>query len=224
MGWQQVGVRLRRRLGDREHARGALRRDAAQGGLRHDRLAHARALLRRLGLHAGRRGRRATRPSPATGRACRWAATCATRRQGKAPTFLVARAEGPDRRQPRPHPDRQGLGRRRRRAPGEGLRRRLVGRPQARRRRQAAAGRQHRGRRQRDLDEHDRRLRADRGLDGPGLRPEPARRLLRPRRRDPDAALDRLRRQALRHHDAEGGADVRPGAGLHLADLVHAGG
>ena len=31
--------------------------------------------------------------------------------QGKAPTFLVAALQGPDRRQPRPHPDHQGLGR-----------------------------------------------------------------------------------------------------------------
>ena len=35
------------------------------------------------------------------------------------------RAEGPDRRQPRPHPDRQGLARRQGRAAREGLRRRL---------------------------------------------------------------------------------------------------
>ena len=39
-----------------------------------------------------------------------------------------------------------------------------------RRRRQAAGGRQHRGRRERDLDQHDRRLGADHGLEGPGLR------------------------------------------------------
>ena len=46
--------------------------------------------------------------------------------------------------------------------------------------------------------------------------------LLRARDRDPDAALDRLRGKALRHHDAEGGADGHAGAGLHVADLVHA--
>ena len=74
-----------------------------------------------------------------------------------------------------------------------------------------------------DLDQHDRRLRADRGLDGPGLRSRAARLLLRPRDRDPDAALDRLRRQALRRQDAAGGADVDAGARLHVADLVHAG-
>ena len=39
-----------RGLGAREHARGALRRDGAQGDLRHDRVAHAGALLRRLGV------------------------------------------------------------------------------------------------------------------------------------------------------------------------------
>jgi hypothetical protein len=38
-------------------------------------------------------------------------------------------------------------------------------------RRQAAAGRQHGRRRERDLDQHHRRARADRGLEGPRLRP-----------------------------------------------------
>ena len=76
-------IRLRRRLGDREHARGDLRRDEAQGDLRHHRSAHDRALLRRLGLYATPTPRRAARPSPATARACRWAATCATRRPAR---------------------------------------------------------------------------------------------------------------------------------------------
>ena len=48
-------LRLCRRVGDREHARGDLGRHAPQGGLRDHRPAHARALLRRLGLHRGRR-------------------------------------------------------------------------------------------------------------------------------------------------------------------------
>ena len=56
----------------------------------------------------------------------------------------------------------------------------------------------------------------------PDFDPSAARLLLRPRDRDPDAALDRLRRQVLRRHHAEGGADDHAGAGLHLADLVHA--
>jgi hypothetical protein len=42
---------LRRRLGDREHPRGDLRRHDAQGDLRDDRPADDGALLRRLGLH-----------------------------------------------------------------------------------------------------------------------------------------------------------------------------
>ena len=55
---------------------------------------------------------------------------------------------------------------------------------------------------ERDVDEHHRRARTDRGLEGPGLRSRAARVLLRPRDRDPDAALDGLRREALRQHAA----------------------
>ena len=72
--------------------------------------------------------------------------------------------------------------------------------------RQAAARGQHGGRRERDLDEHDRRAGADRGVEGPGLRSRAARVLLRPRARDPDAALDGVRRGALRHQAAAGHA------------------
>ena len=50
--WQLPRRRLRRRVGDGEHARGDLGRDEAQGGLRHLRHAHDGALLRRLGLPA----------------------------------------------------------------------------------------------------------------------------------------------------------------------------
>ena len=56
------GLGLRRGVGEGEHPRGALRRHDAQGDLRDDRPAHAGALLRRLGLHAGRRA------APAAGR------------------------------------------------------------------------------------------------------------------------------------------------------------
>ena len=49
-----VVIRLCGGLGDREHARGALRRDGAPRDLRDDRLAHAGALLRRLRIRRGR--------------------------------------------------------------------------------------------------------------------------------------------------------------------------
>ena len=46
--------------------------------------------------------------------------------RGQVADLPRGRAEGPDRREPRPHPDRQGLARREGRAAREGLRRRLV--------------------------------------------------------------------------------------------------
>ena len=76
---------------------------------------------------------------------------------GKSPTFIVAALRDPiganlDRIQiVKGWLDAQG------RTAGEDLRRRLVRRPQARRGREGAFGRQHRGRRQRHLDQHDRR-------------------------------------------------------------------
>jgi len=54
-------LRLRRRLGLREHSRGTLRRHASPGDLRHDRLAHAGPLLRWLGLRTRRRAEPAAR-------------------------------------------------------------------------------------------------------------------------------------------------------------------
>jgi len=39
---------------------------------------------------------------------------------------------------------------------------------------------------------------------------------------DPDAALDGLRREEVRSEDAGRRADDDDGAGLHVADLVHA--
>ena len=69
------GVRLCRRVGDGEHARGDLRRHEAPRDLRHHRPAHGRALLRRLGFRAGRRQQPHAGAGSATPKACRWAAT-----------------------------------------------------------------------------------------------------------------------------------------------------
>ena len=64
--------------------------------------------------------------------------------------------------------------------------------------------------------------RDDHGLEGPGLRSDPARVLLRARHRNPDAALDRVRREIFRHQDAPRSADDDDRARLYVADLVHA--
>ncbi len=91
------GLRLRlcRRVGHGEHARGALGRDAAQGDLRDDRPAHDRALLRRLGLRGG-----ATRTNriPASVGYTKGVPMGGDLREapaGKAPTFLVAALKDP---------------------------------------------------------------------------------------------------------------------------------
>ena len=55
-----------------------------------------------------------------------------------------------------------------------------------------------------------------------GFRPQTTRVLLCARDRDPEAALDRLRREVLQDQDAEGRQDGRAGPRLHEPDLVYA--
>ena len=137
----------------------------------HHRTAHARAVLRQLRF----RRRRCADPKPRRHGLCqgradgRRPAQCA---EGKVSGLPGRRAARSDRCQPRSHPDRQGMAGRQGRAPGEGVRRRVVGRSQAGSRRQAARGRQHRRRRERHLDQHDRIGRAARGVEGPEFSPK----------------------------------------------------
>ena len=141
---------------------------------------------------------------------------------GQGPDVHGLGREGPHLRQPRPDPDRQGLGQERPEL-REDLRRGLVRRPQAEQvDRRGAAGRQHRGRRERHVHEHDRRGGAQDRVDRPRVRPEPPRLLLRPGARDPDAALDDDPGEEARHGAARSRGRHAPGARLELADLVHA--
>ena len=101
------------------------------------------------GIHEGRRAI----PYARCGRLCQRRADGRRAPQGaggQGAELPGGRDEGPHERQPRPHPDRQGLDGAERRAAGEGLRRGLERRPQARRQREAAARGQHGGREERD--------------------------------------------------------------------------
>ena len=94
MGWETDGVRLRRGLGDREYARGDLRRHEAARDLCHHRPAHDRALLRRLGF----RGRRRQQPhAGAVGytKGVPMGGDLSDAPHGKSPTFLVAALKDP---------------------------------------------------------------------------------------------------------------------------------
>ena len=167
----------------------------------------------------------ATWPTWGMPKACRWAATSRKAPAGKAPTFLVAAAKDPmfgnlDRIQiVKGWLGKDGKAHERvydvvwgdaeRRKPGKDGK--LPG------------GRQYGGRRNGHVDEHDRRPGTFGRVEGPGLRSDGARVLLRTRDRDPDAALDRLRPGALQHQDVARRADDAAGTGLDVADLVHAG-
>ena len=192
----------------REHARGALRRDAARARPTPPPGRAWSCASSAAGTSRRRMRRPAARPWSATRRACRWAATSATRPPGKAPTFLVAALKDPI----GANLDRiqivKGWLDKRRQAAGEGLRRGL-------------------GRGDRKPGRADGKLPpVGNTVDvanatwtntigapelitvwtRPGLRPDAARLLLRARARDPDAALDGLRREVLRRPSAARGA------------------
>ncbi len=126
LGWQQAASGYAAVWASREHARGDLRCDGTQGDLRNHRSADDRALLRRLGFRSKRR-----RAAPACERGlCEGRADgrrSSSRTAGQVAELPGRGRQGPDERQPGPRPDHQGLGRRPGRAPGEGLRRGLVG-------------------------------------------------------------------------------------------------
>ena len=116
---RDVGVGVRRRVGDRQHPRSSVGCDVAQGSLRDNRAAHARTFLRRLGLRgAGRAEPAAGRDRLHEGRADGRGVTGCERR----PVTDVpgCGAEGSAERQPGPDPGRQGLVRK-----GQDLRARL---------------------------------------------------------------------------------------------------
>ena len=72
------------------------------------------------------------------------------------------------------------------------------------------------------VHQHHRRSRVEDGLDGPGLRPEPIRVLLRAGAADPDTALDDVRREEARRPAAEQRSRDGSGSRVDFADLVFA--
>ena len=168
--------------------------------------------------HPRRRPRPATRKGVPMGGDLRGAA-----RQGA--DVPRRRDEGSDQRQPRPHPDHQGLARRKDGKLHEKIYdvvwgARTGARPSrtASCRRWATRSTSPNATWTNTIGDPELISR----LEGPGLRSGAARLLLRARARDPDAALDRLRREAIRGQDDAEGADDDAGAGVHVADLVHA--
>ena len=211
----------RRRLGHGEHPRGDLRCDAAQGGLWHHRPAHGvrmfggwefteQDLNSRMPAVVGY-----TKGSPMGGDLRDMP------KDAKAPNFMVYALRDPiganlDRIQiVKGWLDKKGK-------THEKVYDVAWSGDRTGRQRQAAGRGQHRRRGQRQLDQQHRRIGTRHRVDRPQFRPEAEGVLLRPRDRDPDTALVHLRRLPFRHRPAQGCADVYPGAGLHVSDLVHA--
>ncbi len=216
--------RADRRVGRGEHPGFAVGRDVPQGDLWRQRSAHQGALVRRLGLQQGHRQGQRLGQAVLCGRRAdgRRPAADALGGQGHGAELRRLGGEGPDLGQSRPHPGRQGLDAERPEL-REGLRRRVVRRPQARQVVRPRAGHpQHGGPGQGHLHERRRLGGTEDGVDRSGVRREPARLLLRPRAGDSHAALDpdpgRQGRAAAARRRAADGAGTR----LELADLVRA--
>ena len=134
----------------------------------------------------------AARRSPATPRACRWAATFGPAPDGKAPTFLVAALKDPI----GANLDRYQIVKGWLDAAGE-VHEQVYDVAWSGDRKPGADGKLPPVGDTVDVanatwTQHDRRAGADRGLDRSGVRSGAAGLLLRPRAGDPDAALDRL--------------------------------
>ena len=199
---QRVGPR--RRLGRGEYARVDLRRHAAQGDVRHQRPAHQGAAVRRLGFRA----RRAEAKGLGQDRLCQRRAdgrrSAGAKGQGadrsscgpsRIPTTPISTAS----RSSRAGPRAARSSRRSMTSPG-----RAIGSSRALLIQNVLYGGNEMTLppvgntvdiKNATLHEHDRRGGIEDGVDGPGLRSEPARLLLRTGAADPDAALDHLRRQ-----------------------------
>ena len=100
-------VRAGRRVGRGKHARGDLRGHAAQGDLRHQRRADQGAALRRLGLRARRPAKQGLGQDRVRER--RTDGRRPAGRQVEGTDVHRVGGQGSRRRQPRSHPDRQGL-------------------------------------------------------------------------------------------------------------------
>ena len=168
---------------------------AAQGGLRHLRLAHYAALLRRLGLHHRRTSRTATSRGSGYQKGVPMGGDLDESASAgkKAPTFLVAGDEGSAVRQPRPPPDREGLARQGRQGTGKAS----TTSPGAMRTGANSSRTASCRRVGNTVDVATATWTNTIGdpelggrLEGPGLRPVAACVLLRARDRDPDTALD----------------------------------